>query len=90
MVRMEMAQYYSSVRRCDDGVFPDREGFDRYGGYLYVKGTTTGRFHLETIDDRHVLITPEGHGYIALGVCHTGEFARSRESWGFLSSSPTR
>ena len=60
-------------------VFPDREGFDRYGGYLSVKGTATGRFHLETIDDRHFLITPEGHGYIALGVCHTGEFARSQE-----------
>ena len=60
-------------------VFPDTEGFDSYGGYLNTKGKATGRFHLETVDDRHFLITPEGHGYIALGVCHTGEFKRNGE-----------
>ena len=60
-------------------VFPGKTGFDAYGGYINIKGEATGRFHLETIDDRHFLITPEGHGYSALGVCHTGEYARSQE-----------
>ncbi len=53
-------------------VFPDRKGFDRYGGYLAIKGTATGRFHLETIDGRHFLITPDGHGFLSIGVTHTG------------------
>ena len=52
-------------------VFPDGKGFDRYGGYLAIEGTATGRFHLETIDGRHFLITPDGHGFLSLGVTHT-------------------
>ncbi|MEM0969592.1 MAG: hypothetical protein AAGJ31_09600, partial [Verrucomicrobiota bacterium] len=46
-------------------VFPGKEGFDRYGGYLAVKGEATGRFHLEKIDGRHFLITPDGHGFLS-------------------------
>ncbi|TWU31138.1 alpha-L-fucosidase [Novipirellula artificiosorum] len=65
--------------RASAQVFPGKPGFDAYGGYLNIKGEATGRFHLETINDRHFLVTPEGHGYIALGVCHTGEIARSQE-----------
>ncbi len=57
-------------------VFPAKEGFDAYGGYLNIKGTATGRFHLEEIKGRHFLITPEGHGFISLGVVHVGDIGR--------------
>jgi len=53
-------------------VFPGREGFDRYGGYLALKGEATGHFHLDLINGRHFLITPEGHGFVSIGVSHTG------------------
>ncbi|MEM9282586.1 MAG: hypothetical protein AAGA96_12225, partial [Verrucomicrobiota bacterium] len=46
-------------------VFPGKEGFDPYGGYLNIKGEATGRFHLEEIDGRHFLITPDGHGFLS-------------------------
>jgi hypothetical protein len=57
-------------------VFPDKKGFDNYGGYLNIKGKTTGRFHLETIDGRHFLVTPDGHGFLSIGVVHIGEIGR--------------
>lgn len=44
--------------------------FDRYGGNLAIQGEATGFFHLEEIGGKHFLITPEGHGYRALGVNH--------------------
>jgi hypothetical protein len=46
------------------------EKFDSYGGNREIQGTVTGFFHLEEIDGRHFLITPEGHGYRALGINH--------------------
>ncbi|MEM0970525.1 MAG: hypothetical protein AAGJ31_14310, partial [Verrucomicrobiota bacterium] len=61
-------------------VFPGREGFDRYGGYLAYPGTATGRFHVEIIEGRHFLITPEGNGFLSIGVTHTGGLARAEES----------
>ncbi|MEM9160001.1 MAG: hypothetical protein AAGB46_13225 [Verrucomicrobiota bacterium] len=61
-------------------VFPDEEGFDRYGGYLSIKGEATGRFHLEQIDGRHFLVTPEGHGFLSIGVTHTGGLVRPEGS----------
>ena len=62
------------------GVFPDRDGFDRYGGYLSIKGEATGRFHLQVIEDRHFLITPDGHGFLSVGVTHTGGLSRPDQS----------
>lgn len=61
-------------------VFPSKEGFDRYGGYLALKGTATGRFHVDTLDGRHFLITPDGHGFISIGVTHTGGMANPGDS----------
>ncbi|MCF7848327.1 MAG: hypothetical protein K9M45_05705 [Kiritimatiellales bacterium] len=61
-------------------VFPGRNGFDSYGGYLGIKGTATGRFHLETIGERHFLVTPDGHGFISIGVTHTGGLAEPEDS----------
>ena len=69
-------------------VFPGKQGCDRYGGYLARKGTATGRFHLEKIDGRHFLITPEGHGFLAQGVTHTRGLARPADSrYDFLKQS---
>ena len=61
-------------------VFPDAEGFDPCGGYLNIKGKATGRFHLEQIDGRHFLVTPEGHGFFSVGVTHTGGLANPEDS----------
>ncbi|MEM9282758.1 MAG: hypothetical protein AAGA96_13100 [Verrucomicrobiota bacterium] len=61
-------------------VFPGKEDFDPYGGYLNIKGEATGRFHLEEIDGRHFLITPDGHGFLSIGVTHTGGLAFPEES----------
>jgi len=57
-------------------VFPGKRGFDPDGGYLTVKGTATGQFHLENIGGRHFLITPQGHGFLSIGVTHTGAISR--------------
>ena len=61
-------------------VFPSKDGFDRYGGYLAYKGKATGRFHLEMIDGRHFLVTPDGHGFLSIGVTHTEALARPEQS----------
>lgn len=61
-------------------VFPGKKGFDPYGGYLNIKGTATGRFHLEQINGRHFLITPDGHGFVSIGVTHTGGLAHPEQS----------
>ena len=45
-------------------------GFDSYGGNRAIEGRATGFFHLQEIEGRHFLITPEGHGYRALGINH--------------------
>ena len=37
---------------------------DRYGGWMDVKGEATGSFHIETIQGRDILITPDGHGFV--------------------------
>lgn len=44
--------------------------FDVYGGNTAIKGKRTGFFHLEVIKGRDYLITPEGHGFRALGINH--------------------
>ncbi len=43
---------------------------DPYGGWKDIRGQATGWFHLESINGRTLLITPEGHGFAALGVNH--------------------
>lgn len=44
--------------------------FDAHRGLISVKGAATGFFHLEEINGRSMLVTPAGHGYLALGVNH--------------------
>lgn len=43
---------------------------DAYGGATTIKAKATGYFRLEEIGGRWFFITPEGHGYIPLGVNH--------------------
>lgn len=44
--------------------------FDSYGGKRSIKEQATGFFHLTKVGDRHFFVTPEGHGYRALGINH--------------------
>lgn len=48
--------------------------FDRYGGSKAIKGRATGWFHIEEVKGRWFFITPEGHGYIPIGVNHVGTY----------------
>jgi hypothetical protein len=44
--------------------------FDPFGGWKKVVGQATGFFHLEAIGERDWLITPDGHGFLSLGINH--------------------
>ncbi|MDF1657771.1 MAG: hypothetical protein P1U58_09170 [Verrucomicrobiales bacterium] len=43
---------------------------DTYGGNRDFPAESTGFFYLREFDGRHFLVTPEGHGYRALGINH--------------------
>lgn len=43
---------------------------DSHGGWTDVKLKATGWFRLETVSGRSLLVTPEGHGFVALGINH--------------------
>ncbi|NND07888.1 MAG: hypothetical protein HKN87_16035 [Saprospiraceae bacterium] len=43
---------------------------DPYGGTLSIEGSKTGFFHLQQIDGRSRLITPDGHAFFVLGINH--------------------
>jgi len=47
--------------------------FDRYGGTTSIQRAATGHFRVEQVNGRWMFITPEGHGYLALGANHTGK-----------------
>lgn len=42
--------------------------FDKFGGWKGLKGTRTGVFHVEEINDRWWIITPEGHVFWSTGM----------------------
>lgn len=48
----------------------DDPELDSYGGLKSVTGAKTGFFHLESIDDRNWLVTPEGHGFFGVALSH--------------------
>ena len=54
---------------------PKSARFDSYGGLRALKAEPSGWFRLGRVGDRDLLVTPEGHGYIALGVNHIGALA---------------
>lgn len=41
---------------------------DRYGGWKEIQGEANGYFHLQRINDRWWLITPEGNVFLSVGV----------------------
>jgi hypothetical protein len=43
---------------------------DQYGGWKKIKGKPTGFFHTEKINNRWWIITPEGNGFIVIGLQH--------------------
>lgn len=50
------------------------ETHDKYGGLKCIKTKATGWFRVEQINGRWVFVTPEGHGYLALGANHVGKY----------------
>lgn len=50
------------------------QDFDLYGGSTSIKGKATGWFHLEEVKGRWFFITPEGNGFIPIGVNHIGTY----------------
>jgi len=48
---------------------------DRFGGMLFTGSEKTGQFRVERINGRHILITPEGHGFLCLGINHANTLA---------------
>lgn len=44
--------------------------FDRYGGLRALPARASGWFRLGRFGARHLFVTPDGHGYFALGVNH--------------------
>ncbi len=76
---------------CSAGQGDKAAGLDRFGGNTALSGDATGFFHLGKFGGRHYLITPEGHGYRALGINHfhmmtsqdyDGAIGKIRD-WGF-------
>lgn len=49
-------------------------GTDRFGGDDRISSEATGFFRVEHIGGRWFFITPEGHGYVALGANHVGKY----------------
>jgi hypothetical protein len=43
---------------------------DQYGGWKHIQGEATGFFHVQQLEGRWWFITPEGHGFIAVGMNH--------------------
>ena len=46
---------------------------DTCGGIPAIKREATGFFRVEQINGRWMFISPEGHGYLALGANHIGK-----------------
>ena len=49
-------------------VVPAGAQYDTYGGWLKLKGKKTGFFHVEQLDGRWWLVTPDGNVFFAKGV----------------------
>ena len=55
---------------------------DVYGGWLKVSGKKTGFFHVEQIQGRWWLVTPEGNAFFSKGVCNVGYSPEAESSPG--------
>ena len=47
---------------------------DKYGGNLSIELAATGFFRIDKTAGRSLLVTPDGHGYFALGANHVGKY----------------
>ena len=47
---------------------------DNFGGNKAIETNVTGFFRVEQMGNRSLLITPDGHGYVALGANHVGKY----------------
>ncbi len=43
---------------------------DKYGGAIHLNGKKTGFFHIQNLNNRTFLMSPEGHAFFALGLNH--------------------
>ncbi|WP_373513515.1 hypothetical protein [Persicitalea sp.] len=48
--------------------------YDNYGGIKSIVREKTGFFRVDSTAGRWLFVTPEGHGYFAIGANHTGKF----------------
>ncbi|MEM7699712.1 MAG: hypothetical protein AAF236_15060 [Verrucomicrobiota bacterium] len=63
----------------------DLTATDQYGGLLAIKTEATGWFRTEKMQGRWVFVTPDGHGYLALGANHVGKYLdRQAKEMGLL------
>ena len=61
----------AALKTAEKTALPDPSvvGTDAYGGRLDVHGlAATGWFHVQKLDGRWHLVTPDGHGFFSLGV----------------------
>ncbi len=56
--------------RSSDLTTTHGDNLDAYGGFTDVVGQRTGFFHVEKIDGRWWLVTPDGHGFFGIGLSH--------------------
>jgi len=49
---------------------PAEVEYDAYGGAKAVQGQAQGRFTLQKVGERWWLMTPDGHGFVSLGIAH--------------------
>lgn len=59
----------------------EEEQMDKYGGWKKVKGKATDFFHTEKINNRWWIITPEGNGFIVVGIQHMLRPDNLSEKW---------
>ena len=64
---VSLAAVHAAQPATQGAALPPR---DVYGGATTIKAKATGYFRLEETGGRWFFITPEGHGYIPLGVNH--------------------
>ncbi|HUT90178.1 MAG TPA: hypothetical protein VMY37_11820 [Thermoguttaceae bacterium] len=53
---------------------------DRFGGFIPIEREVAGFFRVEQVNGRWIFITPEGHGYLALGANHVGKFVQNQSA----------
>ena len=57
----------------------DQAIYDDFGGYTKIQREATGWFRVEQVNGRWIFITPQGHGYLALGANHTEKYLEDPE-----------